>query len=55
MAQSSREALDVGDNGPEQLLGDVRQQKLDEMKSVVSSSPKPTKTTSSTNEQPSQV
>ncbi|KAH9592285.1 Cytoplasmic dynein 1 light intermediate chain 2, variant 3 [Schistosoma haematobium] len=55
LAQSSREALDVGDNGPEQLLGDVRQQKLDEMKSVVSSSPKPTKTTSSTNEQPSQV
>ncbi|VDP46374.1 unnamed protein product [Schistosoma mattheei] len=54
LAQSSREALDVGDNGPEQLLGDVRQQKLDEMKSVVSSSPKPTKTTSSTNEQPSQ-
>ncbi|CAI2735044.1 unnamed protein product [Schistosoma spindalis] len=55
LAQSSREALDGGDNGAEQLLGDVRQQKLDEMKSVDSGSPKLTKTTSSANEEPSQV
>ncbi|CAH8564679.1 unnamed protein product [Schistosoma turkestanicum] len=50
LARSSREALDVGDNGTEQSLNDVRQKKLDEIKSIDTASPQPNNTIPSTDE-----